>query len=61
MLHSSILEYHTSQNNTYIYSCTTQSITQMDAEFVKYEVIKILIKYNFFFFNVSSNESLVID
>lgn len=36
MLESSVLEYHTSQNNTYIYSCSIQSISQMDAEFVRY-------------------------
>ncbi|XP_065202610.1 TAF5-like RNA polymerase II p300/CBP-associated factor-associated factor 65 kDa subunit 5L [Planococcus citri] len=35
MLENLILDYHTSQNNTYIYSCTTQSITQMDTEFMK--------------------------
>ncbi|KAK7603240.1 hypothetical protein V9T40_003239 [Parthenolecanium corni] len=35
MLESSVLEYHTSQNNTYIYSCSIQSVPQMDAEFVR--------------------------
>lgn len=48
MLESSVLDYHTSQNNTYIYSCTTLSVTQIDTEFVRYVFDPICTRWSWY-------------